>query len=173
MGGKRNLSKEALLDHAYLASVLFYDPDTGIFSWKVSPNGRIRVGQQAGTLNGNGHRQIKIDGRFMMAHRLAWFYIHKAWPEDEIDHRDLNKDNNAIGNLREATHMQNCRNRKASPKTNVSGYKGVSLLRGRWHAQIKHKGKCHHLGYFDDPATAHQAYVSASQKYHGSFGRTV
>ena len=132
---------------------------------------KIKVGQVAGSTNTNGHRQIRLDGIFWVAHRLAWFYVHGEWPENEIDHVDLNKDYNAITNLREATHFENCNNRKASPLTNTSGYKGVSLCRGKWTAQIKHKGKCHHLGYFDDPEEAHQAYVTASHKYHGQFGR--
>lgn len=163
--------REASLSHARLLEVLAYDQITGVITWRKSLQGRITVGQVAGSLNANGHRQIHLDGKNWMSHRLAWFYLHKAWPKNEIDHRDLNKDNNAIENLREATRVENCCNRRASPKTNVSGYKGVSAIRGKWHAQIKHKGKCYHLGYYEDPKEAHAVYVAASNKFHGEFGR--
>jgi hypothetical protein len=165
--------RQEILSHDRLTEVLHYDPITGIFTWKKQMMGRIKIGQRAGTINANGHRQIRLDRLTWMSHRLAWFYVHGVWPENEIDHRDLVKDNNAIVNLREATHVENCNNRRASPKTNKSGYKGVSLLRGRWHAQIKQKGKCYHLGYFDDPAEAHAVYVAASKRLHGDFGRTA
>ncbi len=169
----RILAKQKLLTHERLRSALSYDSSSGIFTWKVRTQGRIQVGQIAGSINTNGHRQIRLDGLFWVAHRLAWFYVYGAWPENEIDHIDLIKDNNAISNLREATHVENCNNRRASPKTNKSGYKGVSLRRGQWHAQIKHKGKCYHLGNFDDPAEGHAAYVAASKKFHGVFGRIL
>lgn len=165
------VDRQKLLTHDRLLDVLSYDAISGVFRWKLAMMGRIKAGQVAGTFNGNGHRQIGLDGKIWMAHRLAWFYVHGVWPADEIDHRDLNKDNNAIVNLREATHIENCNNRRASPKTNKSGFKGVSKLRGKWHAQIKHKRRCYHLGYFDDPNEAHAAYVAASKKYHGEFGR--
>lgn len=170
MKSERTLEKEALLTHARLTEILSYDTETGVFTWKVSMMGRIKIGQAAGTLNTNGHRQIKIDGVYWLAHRLAWFYVNRTWPDDEIDHIDLNKDNNAIANLRQASHLENCRNRK-KPMTNTSGYKGVSWVKGQWQAQIKHHGQCIHLGAFDDPEEAHQAYVAASDKYHGEFGR--
>ena len=173
MKGTRTAEKEAILTYRRLTEVLSYDPCTGVFLWKISPMGRIKIGQVAGAINGNGHRFIRIDKTNFMAHRLAWFYVNETWPDDELDHIDLVKDNNVISNLREATHIENCRNRKASPLTNTSGYKGVSLNHGRWHAQIKHKGKCYHLGYFDDPEVAHQAYIDASKVHHGEFGRTV
>jgi HNH endonuclease/AP2 domain len=170
---ERMIEKEALLTHARLTEVLAYNPNTGIFLWKVSPMGRIKIGQSAGSINTNGHRQITLDRQHFVAHRLAWFYIYAEWPDDEIDHEDLNKDNNAIDNLREATHSENCRNRKASPLTNTSGYKGVTWHCNKWHAQIKHNTKVFYLGSFDEPTEAHAAYVEASKKFHGEFGRTA
>jgi HNH endonuclease/AP2 domain len=167
----RILAKQENLTHDRLTEVLSYDPLTGVFVWKKALNGRIKVGQIAGSINTNGHRQIRLDGYYWVSHRLAWFYVKREWPADEIDHHDLNKDNNSFRNLREATHLQNCSNRRASPLTNTSGYKGVSPLRGRWHAQIKRAGRNHSLGYFDDPKEAHEAYMEASIKLHGEFGR--
>jgi HNH endonuclease/AP2 domain len=167
----RMLIKQQNLTHERLLEVISYDPVTGVFVWKKPLNGRIKVGQIAGSINTNGHRQIRIDKYFWVAHRLAWFYVNKTWPENEIDHIDLVKDNNSIGNLREATRIENCSNRTASALTNTSGYKGVSRLRGKWHAQIKQAGKCYHLGYFDDPKVAHEAYIAASKRLHGEFGR--
>lgn len=35
-----------------------------------------------------------------MAHHLAWFYVHGEWPERLIEHRDKQRDNNRLENLR-------------------------------------------------------------------------
>lgn len=40
---------------------------------------------------------------------------------------------------------------------------GVSFVRGRYRASISINGKSKHVGYFDTPAEAHQAWVTAKQ----------
>jgi len=75
--------------------------------------------------------------------------------------------------LRECDHVQNGANRKI-PKSNTSGYKGVSKIKssGKWGAWIKVEGKSKNLGcHFDTPEEAHEAYKKASNQMHGDFGR--
>ena len=91
-----------------------------------------------------------------------------------IDHRDNNGLNNRRENLREATNEQNARNRRIRSDS-TSGLKGVSWRKseGKWTASIGVSGKRKHLGYFNTPEAAHEAYIKASIQFHGQFGRTA
>ena len=90
----------------------------------------------------------------------------------QVDHINGNGLDNRKSNLRLVTHTQNMLNQRKA-KDNTSGYKGVhwNKTRGRWQATIQANGKAKYLGLFDDPAEAHEAYVAASQKFHGPYGR--
>lgn len=165
--------REKRLSHERLREVLRYDAITGVFTWAKRTSNRVAVGAVAGQVDRNGHRMINVDGLRYMAHRLAWFYFYGRWPVDEIDHRNLRKDENWIDNLREATHTENVRN-VIRRKNNKTGFKGVirhSQARDKFMAQITLGGVPKYLGLFDDPKTAHEAYMTASAKYHGEFGR--
>lgn len=153
-----------------LRQVLSYDPVTGIFRWQTHLSRRNHIGDQAGTISQDGYRVIQIDGWHYQAARLAWLYQYGRWPVPMVDHRDLNKDNNALANLREATSSQNNINVAVLPGTR-SGVKGVSFARGRWKAQIRHSGKRIYLGQFATPEEAHAAYKTAARKLHGDFAR--
>jgi hypothetical protein len=101
----------------------------------------------------NGKRVIGM-------HRL----LQPALPElyQEVDHINGDKLDNRKSNLRTVTRRQNSLNRPL-PKTNKSGYRGVAWNKktGRWRAIFKFRGKQVHVGYFDDPAEAHKAYLAA------------
>jgi hypothetical protein len=152
-----------------LRELLDYDPETGIFTWRAN-RGRARAGMVAGYLARDGYRLIEIDGHPYQAHRLAWLYVFGEWPEGYLDHRDCDRDNNAIDNLRTANRHQNAGNSRIS-KRNTSGYKGVSWHKRdrKWQAQIYRDGKACSLGYFDDPEEAHEAYMDAAREYWGEF----
>lgn len=161
---------ETALTVSRLKDILQYCPDTGVFRFKVR-RGRIPAGSIAGTYHRGGYVIIRIDYFLYRAHRLAWLYMTGGWPK-RIDHKDLNKHNNRWSNLREATSSENLAN-QAAPKTNTSGYKGVTWhrQRRRWQAGIQVNGRHKHLGLFADPEEAHSAYVVAAQKYFGQFAR--
>ena len=78
-----------MLTQERLKEVLHYDPETGIFMWLVAPNGRIRVGMEAGSSH-DGYIGIKVDRILYKAHRLAWFYMTGEWPANDVDHWDRN-----------------------------------------------------------------------------------
>lgn len=46
-------------------------------------------------------------------------------------------------------------------RNNKSGFPGVSLHKksGRWQALIGYEGRNYHIGLFDTPEAAHQAYL--------------
>lgn len=161
-----------LFQWEHLSTLLAYDAETGVFTWRIRPNGRVPAGSRAGSLNSGGYSQIKIGRRLYGAHRLAWFYVHKQWPTAEIDHIDGNPSNNAIANLRLATRAQQMANIKRA-STNTSGFKGVSFHKksSRWRAYISISGRPKHLGYFDSPERANAAYVEAAKAIRGDFAR--
>ena len=156
-----------------LNEILSYDPETGIFTWKVNRStGTARAGTEAGTLTSNGHRQIGLNGIKYYAHRLAWLLHYGEWPTKYLDHIDNNPDNNRISNLREATHAENLWNTKMQ-SNNATGYKGASFHKpsGRFMAKIRIDGKRKHLGYYPTAKLAHEAYKSAANKLFGEFAR--
>jgi hypothetical protein len=116
----------------------------------------------------HGYLKIRIDRRNYLLHRLAWLYVHGCWPVGQIDHRDLNPANNAISNLRDATHAQNKQNSRG---LRGDGLKGVRLSHGKWQASIRVNGRRLHLGTFSAPESARAAYVAAASKHHGEFAR--
>ena len=150
-------------------SLLDYDPATGVFRWKVDRKGKAKAGTIAGRLNTDGHRQISIDNVRYLAHHLAWLLETGAWPVNLIDHKDLDRDNNAFENLREATCPQNCAN-QGIRSTNKTGFKGVSKHKQTGRFQAACSGE--YLGLFDDPRQAAMRYDAAARERHGEFART-
>jgi len=142
-----------------LHELLHYEPETGIFYWKVGAR-NIKVGDIAGTPS-CGYVKIGISGTIYPAHRLAWLYVHGYFPESEIDHINRDRADNRICNLREVSHVCNRRNIR-NQKNNTSGVKGVSWFNHhlKWRSQINLLGKPHNLGYyssFDDAVCARLA----------------
>jgi hypothetical protein len=159
------MSKELTAER--LRELLHYNPETGVFTWRVAPNGRVPAGSTAGSPTAKGYCGIKVDGRYYLAHRLAWFHTHGRWPKAELDHADGVRFNNAIGNLRECTHMQNTQNLVVKD-SNRCGLIGVSWNKRNkaWVAQIQVDGCKHYLGYHDTPEAAHAAYLAAKKQLH-------
>lgn len=156
------------LTPARLRELLFYDPETGAFSWRRSRQG-VRADLAAGRVNSRGYAQIGIDLRRYAAHRLAWLYVHGRWPDNDLDHINGDRADNRISNLREATEAENTWNRK-TPRNNRTGLKGVyKATAKRWRAQIKVAGERIVLGHFDSPEDAHAAYCVAAMKHFGEF----
>lgn len=150
-----------------LKELLDYDPNTGIFRWKKTTSYKKLNGQIAGYNNGRGYYRISINNKKYMAHRLAWLYMTGNWPNEYIDHINGIGTDNRFCNLRQATQKENLQNARIR-NDNTSGYTGVYWFqsRNKWVSKIWFNGKSIHLGYFDDPAIAYQAYLDAKQKYH-------
>jgi hypothetical protein len=54
-----------------MRALLAYDPDTGIFTWRVRMNARAHAGSLAGRNGPHAFWVIRFDGQIYMAHRLA------------------------------------------------------------------------------------------------------
>lgn len=170
-----SLGTKYMISHEKLLSLLDYDPETGVFSWRVSRKsygGGKNPGDRAGTAQ-TGCRVITIDQVRYKEHRLAWFYVYGEWPGQEIDHINRDFNDNRVANLRLATRSQNSAN-MVKPRAASSGYKGVYQNRhspGTWFAQISVDSKSKFLGRFTTPEEAHAAYVAAAQEHYGDFAR--
>jgi len=103
------------ITHSDLIALLEYDPDTGVFRWKV---GRY-IGRTAGWTNQKtGRLLIGVKGKLYYANRLAWFYMTGEWPESDVDHIDEDKTNNAFANLQLLTRTDNLKKRWNAQKGN-------------------------------------------------------
>jgi hypothetical protein len=163
-----------MLDRKRLLELLHYEPETGVFTRLVRTAQCMRVGDVAGRTDTWGYRQIGVDGRKHLAHRLAWLYVTGEWPAEQIDHVNGDRSDNRIVNLRLATGSQNQANMRKRGD-NTSGYKGVAWNAKcrKWQAYIGVNGRRHHLGLFNDPAEAHAAYISAAQGHFGEYARAA
>lgn len=152
---------------AKITEFLEYKADDGVFLWKRSPSHRVTDGMIAGHTNSRGYTHLKLFGMQIPAHRAAWAVTYGKWPKNQIDHIDGNKSNNKISNLRDIGAKSNTQNQIRSKSSNLSsGLLGVSRNRGKWQAQIKVAGRRKHLGTFDSPVIAHQAYLAAKRLMH-------
>lgn len=133
-----------------LKELLYYDPETGIFTWLISRGWSAKAGQVAGGIcKISGYRHICIDGRSYPASRLAWFYMEGYWPENLVDHHDRIRHNDKWCNLRHVTPVCNAIN-CGIVKNNKSGITGVCWNKAmkKWESQIQVLGKKIHLGHF-------------------------
>lgn len=157
----------SLLTQRRLKELLSYNPDTGVFIRLVATS-NVKAGSVAGSTDSYGYRQIRIDGRLTLAHRLAWLYVHDAWPVGEIDHKNGIRDDNRISNLRDVSHVVNMQNSRKPRSNNTSGFPCVTLdkRRGRWQSVIRVEGRLHSLGYYETPEFAYGAHLAAKRKRH-------
>lgn len=165
---ERMLEREKALSHEYLTKVLEYEPESGVFIWKVRVSQAVKPGDIAGSVNKNGYLFIKVGKYIYRAHRLAWFYFYGQWPPIEsyqIDHIDGNRLNNSIKNLRLASNAKNARNHRLYSH-NTSGVTGVSFAEAnnKWKATIRYNGHNIHLGYYTSFEDAVKARIIAEKE---------
>lgn len=141
-----------------------YNCETGDFIHKK----KRYAGKVAGTFAKTGYRQLMIDGKTMLAHRVAWAIVHGAWPDGDIDHINGERSDNRICNLRLATRSQNLQNIRKIRGDNRCGVTGVffNAKHNKWQAQITSNGKGKYLGLFEDKSSAAQAYATAKRELH-------
>lgn len=156
-----------MITQSFLKSILNYNPDTGIFTWKIKPAQCVKIGDVAGYIDkSTGYISIGINKKLYRAHRLAWLYIHGEFPIEEIDHINHDRSDNRIDNLRAVSHKDNGKN-VSKRKDNTSGHLGIywDKRRNKWHTQIKVKNKVIYLGLFTDIIEAIAVRKKAEIKY--------
>ena len=151
-----------------------YEPKSGKFFARSNSNGRET---KTGCLwrdmkfhkDKDGYLRCKltINGvrKSFSQHRLVYFAHNQHWDifdtskDNIIDHKNRDKTNNTIKNLRVLTNQQNQWNRSAK------GYY-FEKHANKWRAQIMLNGRKIYLGYFTEEEDAHNAYLKAKAKYH-------
>lgn len=158
------------LTYERLKELLSYDEKTGIFI-RIKHSSRFatrsKLFEPVGTKDSKGHIQIRLDGKLHLAHRLAIFYTTGNIPNCDIDHKDGNRSNNSISNLRVGSHKQNMQNRRAASCKSETGFLGVSLTTSKkYQARITADEKDIYLGSFETAEEAHKAYLKAKRELH-------
>ena len=148
--------------------LLFYDPETGLFKWIVKRKGTSKD-KRAGTENGNGYRQITIDGKIYLEHRLAWLYMTGEWPEHEIDHENGTPNDNRWVNLRPSTSSQGKANTRGTKSKNHDLPRGVTRHKGKYQAQSSLNGNTVYLGCYETVSEAKKAYDDYVNKIFGEY----
>jgi hypothetical protein len=155
-----------MISQEYVQITLHYDPATGVLCWRDAfGEPTLRLGDR----DKRGRYRFKVKGKKYFSHRLIWLYVTGSLPKYEIDHIDGDVTNNRFENLREATRLQNAKNRKTSHQ-NTTGINGVSFKKNGWEAIINAGGQIY-LGRFKTKAEAVAARLEAEKQYFGEFAR--
>lgn len=145
-----------------LRDALTYDEESGEFYWiHMGPRGALLAPR----------REISVQTA-TKEYRLAWLYMTGEWPEHQVDHVNMNPQDNSWKNLRAATPSQNRGNRRVQSNS-WTGVKGVHFREDmkKWMAYISPNGKLKTLGYFSTLEEAKEARSKAAREFFGDFSR--
>ena len=137
-----------LPSQSYLAECFLYDAKTG-------------------TISVEGYLSVKLNGILLFGHRIIWKLVYGVEPV-QVDHRNLSRADNWLTNLRDCSLPQNLCN-KSIYRNNKSGFKGVSIRKGRWRATIQVDRKARTIGSYATAEEAHAAYCTAADRLHGEY----
>jgi hypothetical protein len=157
-----NSVRQPLIDADVLRTLLVYNPETGVFSNKITRSSNSKEGSEAGSLQNNGYVSIHIHGRKYLAHRLAYLYMTGRWPEGFIDHINGIRTDNSWLNLRECNNSQNMHNLHRE-------YKNVYPNGSGYMVKISKDNQEFYLGTFKTKQEAKDVAIKARKLYHGSF----
>lgn len=156
------------IDADLMRSLFNYDAESGLLTTKTeSQKGRWKAGRAVGAENGKGYLVTRVGRHLLFVHRIAWAIVHGTTP-DFIDHVNGDSKDNRLSNLRAATQAINMQNIKGPLRNNKCGLLGVlySHQKGKWQSKIAVDGRQKHLGFFDSPREAHEAYIEAKRRLH-------
>lgn len=156
-----------------LKELVNYDPNTGMFTWRVKTAARIKIGSSLGSRHHSGYLTAFLDKKRYTLHTLAVIYTDGECPVGTVDHINGIRDDNRRSNLRIATHSENTRNAKIR-SDNRSGIKGVSYRNksgGQWVCRIYTDEGRKYLGCYKTREEAERVMQEARAKYHGAFAR--
>lgn len=185
MGRDMPVFKKPLPDKEFLKQCLSYNKVTGKLTWKSRPDWHFKdervamlrnakyAGKEAGILNKtSGYVYVSLDNITYKAHRLIYVLVYGREPEDEVDHVNGVKTDNRLVNLRLATKSENQRNARIR-KDNTTLFKNVSFHKRqqKYNARCTIGGKRVHIGSFDTPEMAYEAYRDYARAHYGEFAK--
>lgn len=151
----------------------------GDLYWNVLKGSLTRIEKRHNTLlsgrvagcstHWSGYIYVTLKGVQYPAHSIVWYLNTGDWCEI-IDHKDRNRANNNIANLRKADSSENACNSKMSSR-NTSGVRGVSWNKvvGKWKVRVTKAGKDVFGGYYNDLEEAKHVADNLRGKLHGEY----
>ena len=147
--------------HEEIKRRLSYDEITGLFKWRS--NGAI-----AGSRNLVKRTIIVgINYRYISAGRLAWFYVYGEWPKGLVRHRNGDRFDCRWENLTVDTDRRLIQHLRGGRKNKSSAYRGVTLNKGCWTAQISLGRKNRYIGTYPTQEEAARAYDAKARELFG------
>lgn len=96
-----NRKKENELSYTLANKYLWYNPEKGRLTWKISPDNALEDGDEAGFEHSSDQELVKFRGHVYRASRVAWLLHNKSWPEGRLIHLDGDPKNIRWTNLKE------------------------------------------------------------------------
>jgi hypothetical protein len=160
------MTEKISINQYYLRWKLDYDSSTGVFTYLQGRN----KGKVAGVLSSHGYLKITLRGVQYYCHRLAWFWTHDYWPNDNmcVDHINSIRTDNRFINLRLVKRGENPQNiHKCHRSNKATGVLGVyPTPSGKFIARIQFENKQMSLGCFPTVEEASMAYKEAKRGAH-------
>lgn len=139
----------------------------GNLYWKYTHKNGVQEGALAGSKRGK-YKIVSLNKKNYLLHRIIYIMHYGHIPSRlQVDHIDINKENNKIENLRLVTKQENAFNRN-----DQKGYYYVSS-RGNYRSRIIVDNKTISLGSYLLEEDARSAYLEAKEKYHIIKGDTI
>jgi len=115
-------------------------------------------------VNGKGYHDSTIYGsgirRILSRAHVIWWAATGEWPKYMLDHRDRNRTNDAINNLRYSDCTRNRLNsQQCIARTLPTGVQPSGCKTRPYRAQYRKDEGSGHIGHFKTPGEAHQAYL--------------
>ena len=160
---------------ADLRRIFEVDAQRGLLFWKKAPMFKAQLlGCESGCLktkqSGYQYVAVKVNQRIYKRGRIIFMMVHGFDPNPLLDHIDGNSLNDAIYNLRPATHQQNAHNQGAKPRK-VDLPAGVDAYKDQFRSRIFHNKKVMVIGYFNTANEAHIAYLKKARELRGDYTR--
>ena len=146
-----------------------FDYRDGKLFWKESrAKGKIKSGDEAGSIGSRGYKRVTIGYKEYPLHKIIYLWHHGNIP-NVIDHINNDSLDNRIENLRESNSLTNMYNRRIG-SNNTSGCKNVSWNKksNSWQVHIRSNKKVR-CWYVKDFELAELIAIEARCLYHKEF----
>ena len=164
----RNITKEIVL------SLLRVDFQEGKIFWikrgkgRPSKNGTEAGGKYWNTGKNKEYWRVWINGKNYRRGQIVFLAAYGKLPTPCVDHINGDGLDDRLSNLREATYLENNRNRKTQRKGKKLPL-GVSFVNGGYTARIINNKKHIWLGLYGTKEEAEAVYKTARRELFGEF----